>query len=187
MADTILRDSKYPLVAVVAMAKNRVIGDGKGLPWHIPQDLKRVKQLTMGKPLIMGRRTYVSIGRSLPGRGNIVLTRNRHWQAEGALPAYSLAEAVGLAEEWIEADATRQKEIIIFGGGEVYQGFMPYISRIEATEIHQVYEGGVAFPEGAFDAQGWQEEARQDFPAQAATPAFSYIRLSRCRKSLSAG
>ena len=98
------------MVAVVAMARNRVIGDGAGLIWHLPADLKRVKALTMGCPLIMGRRTWDSIGRALPGRASIVMTRDAGWSAEGALRAGDLDEAVGLSRDWIEATAASKSE-----------------------------------------------------------------------------
>ncbi|MGB1919834.1 MAG: dihydrofolate reductase, partial [Candidatus Puniceispirillales bacterium] len=92
--------SQYPLVAIVAMAKNRVIGDGQQLLWHIPGDLPRVKSLTMGRPLIMGRRTFESIGRALPGRANIVLTRQTNWSGESAITVSSIMDAIAAAEEW---------------------------------------------------------------------------------------
>ena len=168
---------KYPVVAVVAMAKNRVIGDGKQLLWHLPQDLKRVKQLTLGKPLIMGRRTFDSIGSPLPGRANIVLTQNTHWYAEGAIPAHSPDQALQLASNWIAADHTRHPEIIIFGGEAIYRLFMPYLSRIEATEIDRDYTGTTAFPNTS--TGDWQQDTRQYFPPTPHTPGFAYIRYSR--------
>ena len=98
-------DQKPPLVmsAVVAMATNRVIGDGTGLIWHLPDDLKRVKSLTMGCPLIMGRKTWQSIGRPLPGRGSIVLTRDLNLRAEGAVVVYDFEAALAEAKSWIAA------------------------------------------------------------------------------------
>ena len=103
---TVLKaDEKPPLVmsAVVAMATNRVIGDGTGLIWHLPDDLKRVKSLTMGCPLIMGRKTWQSIGRPLPGRGSIVLTRDLNWQAEGAVVVHDFEAALAAAKAWVAA------------------------------------------------------------------------------------
>ena len=98
------------IVAVVAMANNRVIGDGNSLIWHLPDDLKRVKALTMGCPLIMGRRTWDSIGRPLPGRASIVMTRDADWAAEGALRAGNLDMAVTLARDWMAATADARDE-----------------------------------------------------------------------------
>ena len=106
--------------AVVAMAENRVIGDGKSLLWKLSEDLKRVKEITMGRPLIMGRKTWDSIGKSLPGRGNIILTRNKDWIGEGTLKAYSFQNAINLAMEWIkDKNIEGEKEIILFGGSEI--------------------------------------------------------------------
>ena len=104
----------YPVTAVVAMARNRVIGDGEKLLWHLPGDLPRVKVLTMGRPLIMGRRTYLSIGRPLPGRATIVLTRQSDWSEDGVMTATSLDQAIEMAAAWIDEDDSREKEIIIF-------------------------------------------------------------------------
>ena len=113
------------MVAVVAMANNRVIGDGNSLIWHLPDDLKRVKALTMGCPLIMGRRTWDSIGRPLPGRASIVMTRDADWAADGALRAGNLDMAVTLARDWMAATADARDEIILFGGGESMQQACP--------------------------------------------------------------
>ncbi|MEK9582039.1 MAG: dihydrofolate reductase, partial [Candidatus Puniceispirillum sp.] len=103
------------MTAVVAMAENRVIGDGKGLIWHIPDDLKRVKTLTMGCPLIMGRKTWDSIGRPLPGRASIVMTRDANWAADGAIRVATMTAAIAAARDWIEATAEARPEIILFG------------------------------------------------------------------------
>ena len=97
----IKKDDEFQMVCVVAMARNRVIGDGDDLIWHLPGDLKRVKQLTMGCPLIMGRRTFQSIGRALPGRLSVVLTRDESWQAEGAVAVPSLEAAIQVSKEWL--------------------------------------------------------------------------------------
>ena len=123
------------MVAVVAMARNRVIGDGAGLIWHLPADLKRVKSLTMGCPLIMGRRTWDSIGRALPGRASVVMTRDACWAAEGALRACNMDAALALSRDWIAATQGARPEIILFGGGEIYAAGMPLCNRIEATIV----------------------------------------------------
>ena len=105
------------MTAVVAMAENRVIGNGSGLIWHIPDDLKRVKMLTIGRPLIMGRKTWDSIGRPLPGRASIVMTRDAKWVADGATPVSSIEAAILAAQAWIKNTADAHSEIILFGGG----------------------------------------------------------------------
>ena len=101
------------MIAVVAMSENRVIGDGKGLIWHIPNDLKRVKTLTMACPLIMGRKTWDSIGRPLPGRASIVMTRDRSWAADGAIAVPNLEAAIKAARSWIKNTAGSRSEIKI--------------------------------------------------------------------------
>ena len=130
-------DQKPPLLmsAVVAMATNRVIGDGTGLIWHLPDDLNRVKSLTMGCPLIMGRKTWQSIGRPLPGRGSIVLTRDLNWQAEGAVVVHDFEAAIAVAKSWIAAHNPNCEKIILFGGGEIYRMGLDYCHQIDLTVI----------------------------------------------------
>lgn len=167
----------YPVTAVVAMARNRVIGDGEKLLWHLPGDLPRVKGLTMGRPLIMGRRTYLSIGRPLPGRASIVLTRQQDWQADGVITASDLDDAIAKAADWIDQDQDRKKEIIIFGGGEIYSAFLPRTDRIDLTEIDLAPEGDAKFPE--LSSNEWVETRRQDMPQDGDVPAHSFVQLER--------
>ena len=171
--------AKYPLVAVVAMAENRVIGDGKKLLWHIPDELKRTKTRTMGRPLIMGRQTFDSIGRALPGRANIVLTRRQDWQADGVDVVHTIEDALTTAEAWIDAETTREKEIIIFGGAEIYRLFLPMLHAIDATLIEATYPSNNAthFPES--DWERWTEDPTYPSTrteAQGTTPAYRYVR-----------
>jgi dihydrofolate reductase len=170
-------NNPYPLTAVVAMARNRVIGDGEKLLWHLPGDLPRVKALTMGRPLIMGRRTYLSIGRPLPGRGTIVLTRQSDWSAEGVITADDLDDAIAKAAAWIDADASREKEIIIFGGGEIYAAFLPRTDRIDLTEIDLTPEGDAKFPE--LNQAEWREVGRDNRPSEDGVPAHAFVQLER--------
>ena len=174
-------NNPYPVTAVVAMARNRVIGDGEKLLWHLPGDLPRVKALTMGRPLIMGRRTYLSIGRPLPGRGTIVLTRQSDWSAEGVITADDLDDAIAKAAAWIDADTSREKEIIIFGGGEIYAAFLPRTDRIDLTEIDLAPEGDAKFPE--LNQAEWREVGRDDRPAQEGVPAHAFVQLERVNVS----
>ena len=129
------------MIAVVAMAENRVIGDGKGLIWHIPNDLKRVKTLTMACPLIMGRKTWDSIGRPLPGRASIVMTRDRSWTADGAIAVPNLEAAIEAARIWIENTVGSRSDIILFGGGEIYKQGLKYCHRVERTVIAKKLNG----------------------------------------------
>ena len=167
----------YPVLAVVAMARNRVIGDGEKLLWHLPGDLPRVKALTMGRPLIMGRKTFESIGRPLPGRANIVLTRNQDWHHEGAITVATIDEALSAANAWIDEDQTREKEVIIFGGGVIYEIFLPHTDAIDLTEIDLAPEGGATFPE--LIAEEWREVSRAEKEADGDTPAHAFVRLER--------
>ena len=167
----------YPLVAVVAMARNRVIGDGEKLLWHLPGDLPRVKGLTMGRPLIMGRKTFESIGRPLPGRANIVLTRNPDYDAEGVIPASDIDDAIQKAAAWIDEDDSRIGEIIIFGGGYIYEAFLNKTDEIDLTEIDLAPEGDAKFPE--LSSEDWQEISREDIAADGNVPAHAFVRLKR--------
>ena len=168
------------MVAVVAMANNRVIGDGKSLIWHLPDDLKRVKALTMGCPLIMGRRTWDSIGRPLPGRASIVMTRDPGWAADGALRAGNLDEAVFLAREWIAATTGAREEIIVFGGGEIYAAGLPFTNRIEATTVDLEPDGGpqaALFPE--LDKADWYYDVLEEVAAGEDITGYRYERFTR--------
>ena len=163
------------MTAVVAMAENRVIGDGKGLIWHIPDDLKRVKTLTMGCPLIMGRKTWDSIGRPLPGRASIVMTRDADWAADGAIRVATMTAAIAAARDWIEATAEARPEIILFGGGEIYAQGLDYCHRVERTVIKIAADGGkdaAFFPDLPADQLDIKIAAEID--AAGHVPAYRY-------------
>jgi dihydrofolate reductase len=132
---------------IVAIAENDVIGNNNQLIWHIPDDLKRFKALTMGHHIIMGRKTWESIGRALPGRVSIVVTRNADFQANGALIAHSVEEAIELAK----AD----NEVFIIGGGELYKQALPMANKLYLTKVHKAFKGDVSFP--AIDYNHWLE------------------------------
>lgn len=156
------------LVLVVAVADNGVIGHGGTMPWHISADFRRVKALTMGKPLVMGRKTFDSLPGILPGRRHIVITRDPAWEAEGAERAASLAEALALANA---------PEIVIFGGAQIYAEALPLAGRIELTEVHAEPQGDTRFP--ALDRAAWTETFREHHPPQGATPGFDFVTLLR--------
>jgi dihydrofolate reductase len=153
---------------IVARAENGVIGRDGGLPWRLPDDLKRFKALTMDTPMIMGRRTFESLPRLLPGRRHIVLTRDPAWQAEGAEPAATVAEALALAGE---------PRVSVIGGVEVFRLFLPLADRIELTEVHAEVEGDTILP--PFDASQWREVAREAHVASDGRPAYSFVTLAR--------
>jgi dihydrofolate reductase len=129
---------KYPMECVVAMNEDRIIGDGNKLLWHLPGDLKRLKSMTMGAPLIMGRKTWESIGRPLPGRANIVLTRSNLTNFNGAIVVNSFDEAIQEADKWIKnekhnPELTVQKKIFLFGGSEIYNLGIDFCDVIQMT------------------------------------------------------
>lgn len=160
--------SEGPIALVVAMAENRVIGRGNALPWKISEDLRFFKKITMGKPIIMGRKTYQSIGRPLPGRTNIVISRDPDFSAEGVKTAPDLETAIKLAK--LESP----EEIMIIGGAQIYALALPMAQRIYLTEVHEKIEGDAWFPD--YNAAEWRETAREDFEGN---PAFSFVTLDR--------
>lgn len=159
---------------VVARADNGVIGRDNALPWHIPADLKHFKRLTVGKPVVMGRKTFESIGKPLPGRHNIVLTRDPEWRADGVTVVPNLAEAVAAAGL---DPKTRAEEVMIIGGAAVYAEALPIATRVYLTEVHAAPEGDTLLP--PFDPARWRETAREDHQAEGEQPAFSFVTLER--------
>jgi dihydrofolate reductase len=143
-------------VIVVGYARNRVIGRDNGLPWKLSSDLQHFKAVTMGRPMIMGRKTFQSIGKALPGRTTIVVTRDPDYKAEEVLVASSLSSALQLAEPIAARDGVG--EIIIAGGGDIYAQALPLADRIIATEIELEAEGTTSFP--ALDSDDWQVTSR---------------------------
>lgn len=139
------------LSLIVARASNGVIGKDNQLPWHLPADLKHFKAITMGKPIVMGRKTFESIGRPLPGRQNIVVTRNPGFMASGITVAHSVEAAITAANE--------TEEIMIIGGTELYKLSLPLADRIYLTDIQQNFDGDAHFP--SLDSQ-WREVSRED-------------------------
>ncbi len=160
---------------VVAMAENRVIGRDGGLPWHIPGDLKLFKKTTMGKPIVMGRKTWESLGRPLPGRPNIVITRDRNYRAEGAHVADGLQAALALAEELARQSAV--DEIMVIGGAEIYRLALPIADRLYLTEVSLCPQGDAWFPE--FDLQEWRQTCRSDFAEDNGAPAYTLVIYDR--------
>lgn len=155
--------AQAPLITLVlARAGNGVIGRDGGLPWRIPADLRRFKALTLGKPMIMGRRTFESFPAPLPGRRHIVLTRDPDWQSEGAEVAHSVEEALALAGS----------EASVIGGAEVVALLLPQADRVELTEVHAAIEGDTVVP----PFLGWREVWRED---HAGDPAYSFVTLER--------
>ena len=131
---------------IAAVDRNGVIGKGGDIPWRLPADLRYFKRVTMGKPLLMGRKTYESIGRPLPGRQNIVLTRQRDFEAPGCTVVHSVEEALAAASD--------AEEVMVAGGGSVYRQFLPRAHRLYLTFVDTVTEGDATFPE--FNLDRWR-------------------------------
>jgi dihydrofolate reductase len=149
----------------LARADNGVIGrDGK-MPWHLSADLKRLKAQTMGRAMIMGRKTFESLPGLLPGRRHIVLTRDRDWSADGAEVVHSVEDALALAGD----------DAAVIGGAEVFALFLDRADRVELTEVHIDAEGDASVP--AFE--GWREVGREDHPADGERPAYSFVTLAK--------
>ncbi len=161
------------LTIIVAAADNNVIGGGNKLLWNLPADMQHMKKLTMGHPLIMGRKTHESIGRALPGRRNIVITRQ---QAE-----YPGCEVVASLEEALRAvKHDPSGEVFIFGGGEIYRQTLPETQKIYMTRVHGHFAGDVTFPD--ISPAEWKETAREDHDADAENPhGYSFITYERIK------
>ncbi len=154
---------------IVAISQNGVIGANNKLPWSLPADLKRFKELTMGHPILMGRKTFESIGKPLPGRTNIVITRQKEFACCGAVTAPSLEKALEMC-----ADAS---EVFVIGGAEIFRQALPPAGKIYLTLIHQDFDGDARF---TFDKNAWSEISRQDVPPDAANPyPYSFLTLEK--------
>jgi dihydrofolate reductase len=161
---------------VVAMTANRVIGQNNTIPWRLPEDLKFFKRITMGKPIIMGRNTYESIGKPLPGRDNIVITRNPDYQVDGVHVVSSVQDAVELAGQLTAPDL--EAEMMVIGGQQIFELTLPIADRIYLTELHTKIPGDVFFPDIPRDQ--WQEIARENRPATPENPfTYSFLILER--------
>ncbi|GGI85869.1 dihydrofolate reductase [Polymorphobacter multimanifer] len=161
------------VVIVVARARNGVIGNGGALPWHLPADLRHFKALTVGKPVVMGRKTFESIGKPLPGRHNIVLTRQPGWAATGVTTVPNMAEA--LAATGMEARTFGT--IMIIGGAEISAQALPFATRIELTEVDAAPAGDTHLP--PFAPADWHEVARTAHPSEEGRPGFAFVTLLR--------
>jgi dihydrofolate reductase len=143
------------LTLIVAVADSGVIGRDNSLPWHLPEDLKRFKRLTMGKPIVMGRKTFESIGKPLPGRVNIVVTRDPGYRRDGVIVVHDVDSAVRAAGP--------VPEIMVIGGAELFRSLLPRAGRVHLTRVHGNIEGDVMWP--ALDDRDWQVVEREEFAA----------------------
>ncbi|HLP81839.1 MAG TPA: dihydrofolate reductase [Nitrosomonas sp.] len=157
---------------LVAMAKNRIIGQNNQLPWHLPADLKHFKSLTMGHVIIMGRKTYESIGKSLPGRTNIVVTHQHQFNAQDAMVVHSIDDALKVSEKQASVS-----EIFVIGGEQLYRQTLPICQRIYITEIQRDFAGDTVFPE--FDQANWQETERIQHVSESGDLQYHFVILDR--------
>jgi len=145
------------LSVIVAVADNGVVGRNNALPWYLPADLQHFKRTTLGKPVVMGRKTYQSIGRPLPGRTNIVITRNRNFAAQGISVVSSLEAALELAREIASGDGPG--ELMVIGGAAIYEVAIPLADKLYITEVHAQVEGDIRLPD--IDWSEWRECSRE--------------------------
>ncbi|MEY3018534.1 MAG: hypothetical protein RL336_1669 [Pseudomonadota bacterium] len=165
--------SDFTLSAIVAMAQNRVIGINNSLPWYLPNDLKYFKAVTMGKPVIMGRKTFESIGKPLPGRPNIVISTNPDYSAEGVSVVASVEAARELARNIVAINGG--SEAMVIGGEQIYRLFMGSLDRLYLTEVMAEVHGDAWFPE--FDETQWLESSCHEYPAEGPNPYDYRIRI----------
>ena len=160
-----------PLLSLIcAMDSNRLIGKDNGIPWHLPADLAFFKRTTMGKPIIMGRKTFDSIGRALPGRTNIVVTRNTNLSLPGCEIASSVDSAIALVGH--------SEEVMLIGGASLYQQSIDKANRIYLTLVHHSFSGDTWFPE--IDFSQWKQSTREDFEADSDSQySYSFIKYTR--------
>jgi dihydrofolate reductase len=173
---TATKDARPEIVLIVAVADNGVIGAAGAIPWRLKTDQQRLKTMTLAKPVVMGRKTFISLRRPLPGRTNIVVTRDANFRAAGAVVTTSLAEARAVAL----GDVLRRQagEIAVIGGAEIYTQWMAIADRLEITEVHARPEGDTYL--AAIDAAAWEEVARVRNPASSDDSAdFSYVTYRR--------
>tara|TARA_B110000503_G_scaffold26584_1_gene41929 strand:+ start:1550 stop:2053 length:504 start_codon:yes stop_codon:yes gene_type:complete len=164
------------IALIVAASENNVIGRNNQLPWYLPGDLRYFKAMTLGKPVIMGRKTFESIGKPLPGRDNIVITRQKDYPAEGIKLVSSLDEAIILGESINLINGG--DEVMVIGGAQIYAEALELADRVYLTRVHDHVEGDAYFP--ALETSSWHESGREDILAKEPNPFdFSYLVLDR--------
>ena len=155
---------------IAAMGRNRVIGKDNALPWKLPADMKRFREITMGKPVIMGRKTFESIGRALPNRTNIIMTRDADFLVDGCVVVHSPEDALRAA-----GDA---EEVMVIGGSSVFEQFLPMANRMYLTMIDEDFQGQSLFPE--FDSSEWREVERHEFgPDEKNIYSYTFLTLEK--------
>ena len=164
------------LAIIVAAARNGVIGRNNALPWHLPEDLQYFRRVTMGKPVIMGRKTFESIGRPLPGRSNVVISRDPQFCADGVSVVDSLDAALALASDIALTDGV--DELVVIGGEQIYREALPRARRLYLTEVHADVEGDAVLP--SMRREEWREVSRERHGASETNPYdYSFVVLER--------
>ena len=164
------------LAMIAAVAENNAIGINNKMPWYLPGDLRYFKAVTMGKPIIMGRKTFDSLKKPLPGRTNIVITRDQNWHHGGVKVVHSMDDAIALAESVSLINGNQ--EVMIIGGEQIYRMALEKADRLYLTRVHQSFEGDAFFPE--LNESQWQETSRQDLRSEDENPiTYSYLVLDR--------
>lgn len=161
---------------VVAMSRQTVIGKDGQLPWHLPRDLKRFREVTWGKPIVMGRKTHESIGRPLPGRPNLILTRQADFTAQGCRIVHSPSEAVDAAS------ALGATELMVIGGRQVYEAFLPACRAVHLTLVEGVFDGDTLFPVDLLASPDWEVDFEEPWPADARNPFDATYSILRRRE-----
>ena len=184
-----IKKNKFPIVSIVAVSKDFIIGDGNKMLWHLPNDLKRLKSITLGNPLIMGRKTFDSIGKPLPGRANIVLTNKTNLKDDVKSEKYfvhSIEDAIIKANNWIikkfRKNEQSAKRIFIFGGGEIYKLALNFCSQIELTLVDINIKNGVSFP--IIDEKKWEKKIIQKVEGNDSYPSHSFWIYNRIKIKL---
>ncbi|WP_075878630.1 dihydrofolate reductase [Vreelandella massiliensis] len=172
---SIVAEPLVPVAMIAAMAKNRVIGVEGKLPWYLPEDLQFFKRMTQAKPLVMGRKTFESIGKPLPNRLNIVITRDTRWEKEGVRVCHRLEDALALADQQATIEAA--EEIMVMGGGEIYAQALPQAQRLYITEVDVEVAGDALFPE--IDVNEWQEVQRVAGKPKEGQPDYDFVVYER--------
>ncbi|AMC99632.1 dihydrofolate reductase [Halomonas chromatireducens] len=168
-------ETLVPVAMIAGLSRNRVIGVENQLPWYLPEDLRFFKRMTQAKPLVMGRKTFESIGRPLPGRINIVVTRDSTFRHDGVRVCHDLASALALADQQATIDGS--EEIMVMGGGEIYAQALPFASRLYLTEVDVEVEGDARFPE--LDDSQWEEVQRVPGEPADGQPDYSFVEYRR--------
>lgn len=165
------------LSAIAAMAENYTIGINNSLPWHLPADLKRFKSITSGNPILMGRKTFLSIGKPLPNRTNIVITKDRSFKADGCIMADSIDDALSIASEHTDSEA------FVIGGSEIYQQLLPKVTRLYLTIVHHDFDGDAYFP--TLLPGEWREMTRERHGSDLDNPFdYSFVLMERILKPI---